>query len=266
MLQKLPSKVGRTLYAGEADPEKENHDSHDSVFNKTFLIFYFVFFFSAIQIGRADGFSWVEGGTEAGVPCLDCPLSTSSSTTQKLQPIPVTQWPVGVNPKPCVINSIFNEERGIAGRRVHKAIDFECEKGDPIYPVGPGEVIAVNYRDDWGWYVSVRLTDGKVVLYSHLQKKISVKVGQKITTVVPGQSPKPGQITTASSIGTCGSTGRATGDHLHFELYPSDLATVAEREDPLPYLAKFLGQETCSLALNREKKSTHKKKRKAKGG
>lgn len=271
MGQRSSSTGVQKLYSSDGDLGKQKSRG---VCNKTFLIFFFVFSLGGTPSVRAAGSGWVESGTEAGGPCLTCDDSTAQTVSQTLARIPVLKWPV--SDESCRITSLYKEKRG---RKTHLGLDFDCEEGDPIYPVGPGQVIEVNYRDDWGWYIRMRLVDGKVVTYAHLKEQIPVEVGQVITTEPPAGDPSPGQIlfsdfnpapssgekTTLTPIGRCGDTGRSTGAHLHIDLYPSDQASSKERQDPLPYLTSFLGEKTCSVEPIIKKRQTSKGKKARKG-
>lgn len=93
--------------------------------------------------------------------------------------------------------------QGIHG---YNGIDIGAPLGTPILASASGSVII---NRDWGWnggygnYIVVRHSNGTQTLYSHNSRNI-VWVGQK---VVQGQV-----------IGYVGSTGRSTGNHLHFEI------------------------------------------------
>lgn len=85
----------------------------------------------------------------------------------------------------------------------HPALDFDGITGDPIYPVMGGVVEGVQYSNyAYGYAVIVGHGNGISTLYAHLSK-IFVEEGQEVST--------------KSVIGEMGATGRAYGDHLHFE-------------------------------------------------
>ena len=70
----------------------------------------------------------------------------------------------------------------------------------------------------YGNMVAIYHGNGNYTNYAHLSK-IKVRAGQKV---------KAGQL-----IGLCGSTGRSTGPHLHFEVH---LGRKWNRVDPKPYI------------------------------
>ena len=85
----------------------------------------------------------------------------------------------------------------------HPALDFDGLTGDAIYPVMGGRVEAVQYSNyAYGNAIIVGHGDGLSTLYAHLSK-IFVEKDQEVSV--------------NSVIGEMGATGRAYGDHLHFE-------------------------------------------------
>jgi murein DD-endopeptidase MepM/ murein hydrolase activator NlpD len=87
----------------------------------------------------------------------------------------------------------------------HPAIDFDGLTGDAVYPVMGGRVEAIQYSNyAYGNAIIVGHGDGISTLYAHLSK-IFVAKDQEVST--------------NSVIGEMGATGRAYGDHLHFEAH-----------------------------------------------
>ncbi|CAI6330498.1 peptidoglycan DD-metalloendopeptidase family protein [Bacillus subtilis] len=100
----------------------------------------------------------------------------------------------------------------------HNGIDFACTVGEPVYAALGGTVYFSGWTDGgYGNHVMIKHGD-KYTLYGHMTS-VKVKAGQKI---------KGG-----TQVGTCGSTGRSTGPHLHFEI---DLSPYGVRIDPEPYI------------------------------
>ena len=87
--------------------------------------------------------------------------------------------------------------------RFHTGIDIPARRGSPVKAALSGRVIAVGYERGYGNYVVLEHTGGYTTLYGHNEKNL-VKVGQ---WVEQGQA-----------IALAGSTGHATGPHIHFEL------------------------------------------------
>lgn len=88
-------------------------------------------------------------------------------------------------------------------RSFHRGVDFAGKRGSDILAVADGLVVLSEVRSGYGRTVEIRHANGLVTRYAHNQKLL-VKVGD---LVEKGQS-----------IATLGSSGRATGPHLHFEV------------------------------------------------
>jgi murein DD-endopeptidase MepM/ murein hydrolase activator NlpD len=87
----------------------------------------------------------------------------------------------------------------------HPGVDFASKIGEPVNPVMDGVVSQVLYdKWDYGTHIVIAHANKYSSLYAHLSK-IDVKVGQVVTT--------------STTIGEVGSTGRSTGPHLHFEIH-----------------------------------------------
>jgi murein DD-endopeptidase MepM/ murein hydrolase activator NlpD len=85
---------------------------------------------------------------------------------------------------------------------VVRAVDIAAPQGTPIYSVLDGVVILVKAHPSYGKYAVIQHADGYQSLYAHAHE-IYVKEGERVTK---GQH-----------IMAMGRTGRATGNHLHFE-------------------------------------------------
>ena len=88
------------------------------------------------------------------------------------------------------------------GERHHGGTDLKTFAGDTTRAAFPGEVILSGPFYAYGNCVILRHANGLETLYSHHSRNL-VKVGQWL---------QPGD-----PVGLEGRTGRATGDHLHFE-------------------------------------------------
>lgn len=88
-------------------------------------------------------------------------------------------------------------------RRPHKGTDFGGHRGTPIMTTGDGVVTFAGRNGGYGNFIRIKHGNGYETSYAHLHR-IKVKRGESV---------KRGQV-----IGEMGSTGRSTGNHLHFEL------------------------------------------------
>lgn len=89
----------------------------------------------------------------------------------------------------------------------HTGTDIPAPGGTPIYAAQNGVVTTVNanrYASSYGYYCIINHGNGYATLYAHQNQVPIVKEGQTV---------QKGQV-----IGYVGSTGRSTGNHLHFEL------------------------------------------------
>lgn len=88
--------------------------------------------------------------------------------------------------------------------RAHNGIDYAAGRGTPVRAIGRGKVVYAGTKGGYGKHVRVRHNARYSSSYSHLSR-IAVKRGQMVDQ---------GQL-----VGKVGSTGLATGPHLHFEFY-----------------------------------------------
>lgn len=127
-------------------------------------------------------------------------------------------YPAGRPVKAGWISSFYGGRRDpFTGRRArHEGVDFAGREGAPVVAVGAGVVSWSADRYGYGNMVEVSHGNGFVTRYAHNKANL-VAVGDKV---------KKGQV-----IALMGSTGRATGPNLHFEVIRNG-RTV----DPLDYI------------------------------
>lgn len=125
-------------------------------------------------------------------------------------------------PLPCstrVTSRFGNRTDPFTGQtRYHSGIDIDGfgNDGAPVVAAASGTVITASYDSAYGNYIIIDHGDTSTV-YAHLSG-LAVSYG---ATVSQGET-----------IGYVGSTGRATGTHLHFEVYVGD-----GRVDPAQYFS-----------------------------
>ncbi len=88
--------------------------------------------------------------------------------------------------------------------RLHKGVDYAAARGTPVKASGDGKIIFRGRKGGYGKAVIIRHGGRYSTLYAHLN---NYRRG-----LYNGKFVKQGQI-----IGYVGSTGRATGPHLHYE-------------------------------------------------
>ena len=86
--------------------------------------------------------------------------------------------------------------------KAHRGVDYAAPRGTPVYAAGDGKVIASGYSKANGNYVFVQHGQPYTTKYLHLNRR----------KVRKGQTVRQRQL-----VGTVGSTGYATGPHLHYE-------------------------------------------------
>jgi len=167
------------------------------------------------------------------MPGASAPRSTSSSTS----PSPSTSAPSTSSPSPSTssgnfrITGKFGEQR--AGGHIHKGIDIAAPAGTPVLAVADGEITAKGFdTHGYGNWVEVSHKDGSKTRYAHLREK----------------SPAMGKVQLGQQIGSVGSTGRSTGNHLHFELLKNGQKVAAD--DKLAMMA--LSQSSPQLSVNKD--------------
>jgi murein DD-endopeptidase MepM/ murein hydrolase activator NlpD len=101
------------------------------------------------------------------------------------------------------VRARMTEPFGPRGNTFHAGIDLPAPEGTPVTAAGFGRVAIAAYDSGWGNFVVVQHRFGLRSLYAHLSS-IHVSVGEAVSA---GQR-----------VGRVGSTGRAQGAHLHFEL------------------------------------------------
>jgi murein DD-endopeptidase MepM/ murein hydrolase activator NlpD len=86
--------------------------------------------------------------------------------------------------------------------RAHNGVDYGAPTGTPVRTIGDGKIEFAGSMNGFGNMVQIDHGKGDATVYAHLSR-IDVRVGQLI-----GRGQR---------IGAVGSTGWATGPHLHFE-------------------------------------------------
>ncbi len=90
--------------------------------------------------------------------------------------------------------------------RAHKGTDYAAKKGTPVKVTGDGVVTRADYSESYGNIIDVLHFNTYTTRYAHLNNfSNNIKVGTKVLQ--------------GDVIGYVGSTGLATGPHLHYEFH-----------------------------------------------
>lgn len=149
-------------------------------------------------------------------------------------PLPVTRITSRFNPNR--LHPIFKTVRP------HRGVDYGAATGTPVQVTGDGQVAFAGRQGGYGNVVIIDHGRGNRTLYAHLSRFApKMRVGQRVNQ---------GQV-----IGYVGSTGWATGPHLHYEFQVNgqtkDPLTVAlPNAQPLPdaYRRHFVTQTSSWVA------------------
>ncbi len=85
----------------------------------------------------------------------------------------------------------------------HRGIDISVPTGTPVYACAAGTVEIAGWSGSYGYYVVISHGSGYTTLYAH-NSSLSVKQGQRVNR--------------GDKIALSGSTGNASGPHLHLEI------------------------------------------------
>lgn len=108
-------------------------------------------------------------------------------------------WPVGGHNGGLISEMPY----GYGGYYGHQGLDIAADYGTPIYAAENGVVTMARWYGDYGYCVMIQHDNGIKTVYGHCSY-LHVYEGQYVTQ--------------GEAIADVGSTGRSTGNHLHFEV------------------------------------------------
>lgn len=124
----------------------------------------------------------------------------------------------------CVIFSEFAKTNPFTRARFnHGAYDLAPLNGTTLYvrPAASGTVTMVGYESGCGNFVEIMHGPNLYTMYCHMRTRAPVRVNQEVST--------------STSLGIVGSTGRSSGPHLHFQV-KNGPGWQARAIDPIPSL------------------------------
>lgn len=166
---------------------------------------------------------------------LDATESARLRASQPEKKLPVTG----------VISSEFGLRRHPITEQVklHKGIDIAADEGTDFHSTSIGRVTYAGRAGGLGLMVEVKGVDGTVTRFGHASA-LAVKVGDRVHKGVV--------------LGQVGSTGVATGSHLHYELLVngrnvdprgSDLTALLAKANPFAKEARLAKEESHNTTL-----------------
>ena len=125
---------------------------------------------------------------------------------------------------PCVTGPDFSISSPFGYRKdpfngqaaLHEGIDLQAPRHTPVMATAPGRVVFAGKHSSYGLLVEIDHGNDIHTRYAHLDR-IAVAVGDKVAF--------------RQVIGLLGSTGRASGPHLHYEVLVD-----GRPHDPLNFL------------------------------
>jgi len=172
----------------------------------------------------ANLFSQYGMRTGEGGPFIPVPRGEHPDTTLSPEKLAALQNLVKVVPVSAPLASYeIGSPFGVRGDPMnghsafHTGLDLLAPYMTPVYATAAGVVSYSGYRDDYGKVVEIDHGNGIATRYAHLHRQ-TVSVGQRVAA--------------HTQIGFLGSTGRATGPHVHYEVLVN-----GEPQDPAKFLS-----------------------------
>lgn len=137
------------------------------------------------------------------------------------------------------ISGVFGKRRHpiLGFTKMHKGVDFAAPRGTPVMAAGSGKIERIGRFSSYGNYIRVKHNSKYSTAYAHLCRYAK---GLKV-----GSSVRQGQV-----IGYVGCTGRATGNHLHYELLANGKQINPKHIKMMP-AAKLKGTELQRFMANK---------------
>jgi murein DD-endopeptidase MepM/ murein hydrolase activator NlpD len=143
-------------------------------------------------------------------------------------------WQLNVRPN---IWPVDGRLQGYFGKRMdpfsgegalHRGVDIGAPVGTPVHAAADGVVVYATTMNGYGRVVVIDHGNGLQTYYAHLSR----------FAVIPGQEIRQNEV-----IGSVGSSGRATGPHLHYEVRLHGVPQNPARYLGRPRGAQSVGQE-----------------------
>jgi murein DD-endopeptidase MepM/ murein hydrolase activator NlpD len=116
-------------------------------------------------------------------------------------------------------------------RQGHRGIDWAAPRGTPVRAAGRGVVVAAGRVGAYGQYLRIDHGGTIATAYAHLERYAP--------GLRRGRAVEQGEV-----IGLVGSTGRATGPHLHY-----DVLVAGRQIDPLAFASTMVARAPASTSI-----------------
>jgi murein DD-endopeptidase MepM/ murein hydrolase activator NlpD len=172
-----------------------------------------------VRLFSRFGVKRAEGGPFVPPPKADQPADAIDRNGLAVLRGLVTSLPLSIPLDHYQVGSRFGLRRDPFNGKpaFHSGLDFDAGYMSPVYATAPGIVTYAGYRGGYGKVVEIDHGNGIATLYGHMHRYM-VSMGQRVDT--------------QTQIGLVGSTGRASGPHVHYEVIVN-----GQPQDP----EKFIG-------------------------
>ena len=168
-----------------------------------------------VRVKSSDGLSRASRPLRVSAAALPTPTAAAVSPGEGVFPVRGTY-------------DFGTEINRFGGGRDHKGQDIFAACGTPIVAARSGTVTFAKFHERAGHYAVITADDGTSQAYMHM--------------LAPAIVGRPQRVIAGQPIGRVGETGRATGCHLHFELWTAPGWYQGGRAvDPLPELLRYAG-------------------------
>ena len=123
--------------------------------------------------------------------------------------------------------------------KMHKGTDFAAPRGTPIYAAGSGRIEKAEPYGGFGNYIRIRHSDTWSTAYAHMHNFAK--------GIRPGVRVRQGDV-----IGYVGTTGRSTGNHLHYEVLKNN-KQINPMKMKQPPAASLKGDELIAFKRERDR-------------
>ncbi|KHF40381.1 peptidoglycan DD-metalloendopeptidase family protein [Halalkalibacter okhensis] len=158
-------------------------------------------------------------------------ISTTTSFAETKETVPEELFEALIWPTVGEITDTYGTRWG-----KHFGIDIAAPEGTVVVTIADGTVSRSYYSDTYGNVVFVNHPNGLETVYAHLHERL----------VEEGQALLEGE-----KVGTVGTTGRSSGNHLHFEVHNGEW-NIEKTDSIDPFLVLSKEPEYMFASLGRD--------------